>query len=110
MTELRVFRVDVSQITPDAVSLGDLIDICEAAEVAPDDLSPLMADPKAGTRRLKALAAFAWTIARRDDPELTYADVLAGRVDLIGGPGIAIPDPPVSGSDAGTPDNSGPGS
>lgn len=83
-SEVRVFRVETSTLSPDSLSIGDLIDICEAADVAPADLAPMIRDETQGIRRLKALAAMAWIIFRRDEPELTLADVMRGRVELVG--------------------------
>ena len=84
MTDVRVFRIDTGALSPDSLSIGDLIDICEAADVAPADLAPMIADESQGIRRLKALAAMAWIVTRRDEPGLTLADVMAGRVELRG--------------------------
>ena len=81
---MRTFVVDIGELDAEAFSLGDVIDICDAVDCAPEDLRPLLADKDAGTRRLTAMAAVAWVLTRKDEPSLTLADVLTGRVTIAG--------------------------
>jgi hypothetical protein len=97
---VKVYRVEVAALSPESFSLGDLIDVCETMDISPDDLGPLLRDENAGVRKLKALAAVAWVIARRTEPGLTYAQVLDGRVEVIGEGASATEDPTVTASDA----------
>jgi len=103
---VRTFTVDVAALDEEAFSLGDVIDICDAVDCAPEDLRPLLADDSAGTRRLKAMAAVAWVITRNDEPGLTLADVLAGRVTITG---KAAEVDPTSAGEQTTPAGSEPG-
>jgi hypothetical protein len=100
---LRVFTFDTATLTIDDLSLGDLIDICEIVDCAPEDLGPIMNDPKQGVRRLKAFAAMAWILARRDEPGLTYAEVIAGRIEVTGEDASTGPADPTYGGEPTTP-------
>jgi hypothetical protein len=61
------------------LSLRDLITASEVAGVDVTDLGNLR-----GVARIKGLAGMAFVIARRDDPELTFEQVLDGRVESPG--------------------------
>jgi hypothetical protein len=86
---MKLFQVEASQMGPESLSFGDLIDLCEAAGVDPEEMQSLMAGPKRGARKLRLLCAVAWVVNRREVPGLTYADVLAGQVEIIGTPDSA---------------------
>ena len=58
------------------MSLRDMIEASEAAGVDAVDIQNLK-----GVSRIKALAALAWVITRRSEPDLTYDQVLDGRVE-----------------------------
>jgi hypothetical protein len=97
---MRVYTVHLDELTPGSLSFGDLIDVSEATGQEPEALEAIIRgtakDPPPGTR-LKILCAFAWVLARHDEPTLTYADVLAGQVNVAG---TADPTPPVETPDA----------
>jgi hypothetical protein len=90
---MRVFTLRTGELTAESFSIGDLIDVCEAIDISPDDLTQLLRDTHAGTRRLRALAAVAWVMARHGEPELTLDQVLAGRIEVIGEVADATLDP-----------------
>ena len=58
------------------LSLRDLIAASEVSGVDVTDSAASAAWP-----RIKGLAGMAWVIARRDEPDLTFDDVLDGRVE-----------------------------
>jgi len=79
--EVRVFRVASADYAPELLRLRDLIDIAEATGIDPTDLgATLNGHSGKPADRIKALAGFAWIITRRDEPDLTYEQVLDGRV------------------------------
>lgn len=73
------------------LSLRDMIVASEAAGADVTELANLR-----GTAKIKALAAMAWVITRRTEPDLTYDEVLDGRIESPdeGAPPLA----PVTGS------------
>jgi hypothetical protein len=78
---VRVFEVASEDYAPELLRLRDLIDIAEATGIDPTDLgSVLRGNSGKPADRVKALAGFAWVITRRDEPDLTYDEVLDGRV------------------------------
>lgn len=81
---MRIFTVDMAGVSPGSLSFGDLIDVAEATGIEPDEMGDLVAGDGTSTKRLKLLVGFAWILARHDEPELTYADVLAGQVKVTG--------------------------
>jgi hypothetical protein len=81
---MRIFEVDVSRITTASLSFGDLIDIADATDLEPEDFEATLNGRKRGRDRLRLIVGFAWVIARRDEPTLTYEDVRAGQVTVIG--------------------------
>jgi hypothetical protein len=61
------------------LSLRDMIEASEVSGVDAVDVANLR-----GVARIKALAAMAWVITRRTEPDLTYEQVLDGRVESAG--------------------------
>jgi hypothetical protein len=58
------------------LSFRDMIEASEASGVDAVDIQNLT-----GIARIRALAALAWVITRRTEPDLTYDQVLDGRVE-----------------------------
>jgi hypothetical protein len=87
--------VDVAQVTAGSLSFGDLIDLSDATGVEPEEMQSLLSGIGKGSKRLKLLVGVAWIVNRRSDPALTFADVLAGQVEVIG-----IVDPATERADA----------
>jgi len=58
------------------LSFRDMIEASEASGVDAVDIANL-----SGIARIRALAALAWVITRRSEPDLTYEQVLDGRVE-----------------------------
>ena len=81
MDEVRVFKIAQEDYAPELLRLRDLIDIAEATGIDPTNFGAVL-NGKAGkpADRIKALAGFAWVITRREEPDLTYEQVLDGRV------------------------------
>ncbi|RPJ28268.1 MAG: hypothetical protein EHM33_05135 [Chloroflexi bacterium] len=79
--EIRVFRVSSQAFDPTLLRLRDLIDIADATNLDPLDMGEVL-EGRSGSPsdRVRAVAGFAWVIARRDEPDLTFEDVLDGRV------------------------------
>jgi hypothetical protein len=85
MTDRRVFTVDLSTVTIDQLRWGDLIDIAEVTDLALEDIGPALTSNRGSkATRLRVVAAFAWIVARRDEPGLAFADVLAGWIETQG--------------------------
>lgn len=81
LVEVRVFKVAQADYAPELLRLRDLIDIAEATGLDPTEFGATLAGNSGSPAdRIKALAGFAWIINRRDEPNLTYDDVLDGRV------------------------------
>jgi hypothetical protein len=81
---MRVYRIDVSQVSAGSLSFGDLIDLSEATGVEPEEMQSIIGGAGKGAKRMRLLCGLAWVVARRDEPALTYADILAGQVEIIG--------------------------
>ena len=58
------------------LSFRDMIEASEASGVDSIDVQNLR-----GAAQIRALAALAWVITRRSEPDLTYEQVLDGRVE-----------------------------
>jgi hypothetical protein len=71
---VRVFVVGAEDFRQ--LSLRDLIAASEVSGVDVTELSNLK-----GVSRIRGLAGMAWVIARRDEPDLTFEDVLDGRIE-----------------------------
>jgi hypothetical protein len=82
--EIRVFVVDVSAISAASLSFGDLIDLADATDIEPEDMDRTLNGKARGRDRLRLIVGFAWIVSRRAEPELTYTDVLRGRVEVVG--------------------------
>lgn len=94
MGDIRVFEVTSADYAPELLRLRDLIDIAEATGIDPTDFGAVLAGRSGKPAdRIKALAGFAWIITRRDEPDLTYDEVLDGRV-------VAREDAPANVSDS----------
>lgn len=70
----RVFRIGSEDYR--RLTLRDMIAASDAAGADVTELGALK-----GSQRIKALAAMAWVIARLDEPDITYDQVLDGRVE-----------------------------
>jgi hypothetical protein len=70
----RVFKLGAADYR--RLTLRDMI---AASEVAGADVTELAS--LRGVARIKALAAMAWVVARIDEPDITYEQVLDGRVE-----------------------------
>jgi hypothetical protein len=68
LVEFDMERVDVGKLT-----LLELLDACEAAEVDPEAMSETM-DEGSSVPRARLLYGIAWVILRRVEPGLTYEE------------------------------------
>lgn len=81
--EVRVFEVSTNEFSSSSLRFRDLIDVAEVTGLDVLDLSPILEGRKGnGTQRLKAIAAFTWITYRKIEPDLTYEEVLDGRVKV----------------------------
>lgn len=80
------YRVSADDIAAGSLSFGELIDIADATGIDPEEMSTLLAVNGRGAQRLRLLVGLAWVVNRRTQPELTYTEVLAGQVEVIGTP------------------------
>lgn len=81
--QVRMFTVDLGELRPGTLAFGDLIDVADATGLDPTQFERIIHSGK-GVDRLRLLCAFAWLAARRDEPSLTYQDVLRGQVQVTG--------------------------
>lgn len=87
LDEVRVFEISSNGISAASLRFRDLLDIAEVTGLDVMQLSPIL-EGRVGTGadRLRALAAFTWIIYRRNEPELTFDDVLDGTVKVRSDP------------------------
>lgn len=83
----RVMTLDMSRFDPSNLTLLETLDMCEAAGVEPEELPSLLGT--VGGSRLtgkaaRLLYAFGWTIARRENPSLTFAEAQTWRMNITG--------------------------
>lgn len=75
--------LDVSQIRPGKLTLLEALDMGEAAGVDPDDFTRILERGKA-PQKARLIYAFAWVLARRTEPELTFAEVCTYDLTVTG--------------------------
>jgi hypothetical protein len=81
--EVRVFKISVDSLTVSGLRFRDLLDIAEVTGLDVLDLAPILEKRKgSGVDKLKAVAGFTWIAQRRNEPGLTYDDVLDGRIEI----------------------------
>jgi hypothetical protein len=86
--EPRKVFLDVSQIRPGKLTLLEALDMGEAAGVNPDDFSRIL-DRGSQAKKARLIYAFAWVLARRAEPELTFAEVCTYDLTVTGRPPTA---------------------
>jgi hypothetical protein len=84
-TPRRKLILRVSDIHPGSLTLLETLDIMDASGVASSNFVQVMDN---GRLREKAMLmmAVAWVIARRAEPDLTFAEVCTYQLDVIGEP------------------------
>lgn len=82
---LRKLVINVADVRPGRLTLMEALDIAEASGFDADDFTRVL---QRGTLRQKArlLYAFAWVVARRIEPDLTYEEVCTYQLDVKGEP------------------------
>jgi hypothetical protein len=85
--EVRVFRVNAGDFQAAQLRFRDLLDIADAAGIDVMDMSAIASGKKGtGSDRIRTIAAFTWVMERKNEPDLTFDDVLDGRVEVVGKP------------------------
>jgi hypothetical protein len=79
--------LDMSRFDPSNLTLLETLDMCEAAKIDPEALPSLLGT--VGGSRLtgkaaRLLYAFGWTLARRENPALTFDEVQTWRMNITG--------------------------
>lgn len=77
--------LDVSQIRPGKLTLLEALDMGEAADVDPDDFQRILQRGNAG-QKARLIYAFAWVLARRSEPDLTFEEVCTYDLTVTGKP------------------------
>lgn len=81
--EPRRIVLDVSQVRPGRLTLLEALDMGDAAGIDSDDfVRVLQGGSKA--QKAKLLYAFAWVLARRTEPEITFAEVCTYHLTIAG--------------------------
>jgi len=96
--EVRVFEVSTAGFSVQQLRFRDLLDIAEVTGLDVLDLSPILSGIKGkGADKIKALAAFTWIVYRRTEPDLTYDEVLNGRIKVTDNskPDPTLPEPQI---------------
>lgn len=84
-TPPRKIYLDVSQIRPGKLTLLEALDMAEAADVSPDSFTRVLTRGS-GARKARLIYAFAWVLARRAEPGLTFAEVCTYDLTVTGKP------------------------
>jgi hypothetical protein len=81
----RTIHINVADIHPGSLTLMEALDIMDASGIDSTQFESIL---NRGTMRDKArlLYAMAWVIARRIEPDLTYAEVCAYHLEIHGTP------------------------
>lgn len=82
---VRKLVINVGSMSVGALTLLEALDISEASGFDGDDFQAVM---RRGSLRDKAklMYAFAWVVARRVEPDLTYDEVCTYQLEIVGEP------------------------
>jgi hypothetical protein len=81
---VKVAVLDLNTFDATQLTLLEVLDMAEIAEVDPAELGALLG-PKANTaRRMRMLYAMAWCIARRANTALTFDEVCTWKLEVVG--------------------------
>jgi len=75
--------LDVGAITPGNLTLMEALDIADASGVDVGDMQTVIMGPQ-NKRQGLLVYAMAWIIARRKEPDLTFAEVCTYHLELMG--------------------------
>ena len=77
-------RLDLNTFDASKLTLLEVLDMAEAADVEPEALASLLRLDKNSPRKMRLLFALAWVVARRATPDLEFATVCTWRLDVVG--------------------------
>ena len=79
----RTVIINVADIHPSSITLLEALDIVDVSGIQAGDFERLM---EKGTLKQKAqlLYAMAWVVAKRSEPDLTYAEVCTYKLEVKG--------------------------
>lgn len=87
-----IYTLPLAAVSVEHLGIGEMLDLCEALEVDMDGMAALMRSR--GIQRARVLVGFAWILARRDDPSISWLDAQRWRITVDTG---AADFPPGSG-------------
>jgi hypothetical protein len=102
----RVFRLPVGALRADSITVYELTTIGRTLGLSPAELTAAaqaVVDKRAGWEGLEVAQAFAWIVARRADPALTWAEAQTYGLEVVDEP----PEDPTSPPGEPTPARSG---
>lgn len=81
----RTFTINVSDVQPGRLSLIEALDIVEASGISSTNFERTLSRGSLA-QKAKLIYAFAWVVARRVEPDLTYAEVCTYQISVKGEP------------------------
>lgn len=91
----RSARLELAAVDFGAFGVGEWLELARVLELEPDAIAPAMRDGSS-TDKARVGIGVAWLIARRAEPELTYAEVERWSIEIVGaavGPTPPGPEP-----------------
>ena len=76
--------LDLNTFDATQLTLLEVLDMSEVTGVPPEMLGSLLSKDAPAGKRMRMFYAMAWSIARRADPMLSFAEVCTWRVSVIG--------------------------
>jgi hypothetical protein len=83
IAEPRRILLDVSQIRPGRLTLLEALDLGEASGIEVDNFVSIL-ESGSTSDKARLLYAFAWVLARRAEPDLTYTEVCTYNLTVQG--------------------------
>lgn len=78
--------LDLSTFDATALTLLEVLDMSEIAGVGPEELGRLLQRPGMTPAKARLLYALGWCIARREQPDLKFSDVMRWKMTVKGKP------------------------
>jgi len=77
--------LDMSSFDASKLTLLEVLDMAEASGIQPERLASLLGPSSSNDpRKFRMLYALGWVIARRANPDLTFAEVITWKMDVVG--------------------------
>jgi hypothetical protein len=91
--EPRTVLLDLAAVNSSTLTMGEVADLAEVLDLDLDEVQGAMAGRRGKVTAARAILALAWVIARRADPELTWAEARTWRVEVTAAAAVD-PTPP----------------